>query len=390
MKTTQKNPTALIFHRNLLPKSETFVLAQADNLRRFHPYFAGVQHTGGLELPQDRMCSMAGRGWYGDAAARWFKLTGYSPRFLDRLRNIGAAVVHAHFEESGLAALPVARDLDIPLITTFHGYDATAIPSTSGTRRILNHVYDRQRRNLQREGRRFVAVSEFIRKKLLARGYPADRTITLPIGVDIDLFTPRKEQPAQPMVLFVGRLVEKKGVTYLLDAMAEVARQRRDVRLVLIGTGPLMPQLVDQACALKLPNVIFMGTCDSSTVRQQMNIASLLVSPSVTAASGDSEGLPIVVCEAQAIGLPVVGTRHAGIPEIVHHEETGFLVPERSVGELAQRISSLLADPERRGRMGAAARANVSLNFNLQIQTAKLEDLYAEVVLEHMKLRAAQ
>jgi glycosyltransferase involved in cell wall biosynthesis len=110
----------------------------------------------------------------------------------------------------------------------------------------------------------------------------------------------------------------------------------------------------------------------------------------VTAASGDSEGLPIVVCEAQAIGLPVVGTRHAGIPEIVHHEETGFLVPERSVGELAQRISSLLADPERRGRMGAAARANVSLNFNLQIQTAKLEDLYAEVVLEHMKLRAAQ
>ena len=374
----------------MLPKSETFVLAQADNLRHFNPYYAGIQRTGGLDLPQDRTCSLAGRGWYGDVAARWFKITGFSPRFLAKIQSIKPAVVHAHFEESGLAALPLTRELDIPLITTFHGYDATAIPSTSGTRRILNHVYGRQQRNLQREGCRFVGVSEFIRKKLLARGYPAERTVTLPIGVDIYVFRQREEEPAKPMVLFVGRLVEKKGVTYLLDAMAKVARERKDARLVLIGDGPLMPQLVDQACALKLPNVVFMGACDSATVRQQMNIASMLVSPSVTAASGDSEGLPIVVCEAQAIGLPVIGTRHAGIPEIVCHEETGFLVSEKSVKELAQSISFLLTHPERCGQMGAVARANVSLNFNLRLQTAKLENLYNEALLEYEKSRASQ
>ena len=354
-------------------------------MRQFNPYYAGIQHTGGLPLPEDRTCSMAGRGWYGGAAARLFKLTGISPRFLAKLRGIRPALVHAHFEESGLAALPLTRELDIPLITTFHGFDATVLPSNTGPRRVLNRVYEHQRRNLQREGRFFVAVSEFIRGKLLERGYPADRTVTVPIGVDVDWFTPPREEPASPMVLFVGRLVEKKGVAYLLEAMATVAKSRKDVRLVVIGTGPLLPELIDQACDLQLPNVIFTGSRDSEAVRQQMSIASMLVAPSVTAASGDSEGLPIVVCEAQAMGLPVVGTRHAGIPEVVQDGKTGFLVPERSIYKLAQRISLLLDRPALRREMGAEARANVCLNFNLQLQTARLEELYQRAVQEHAR-----
>ncbi len=333
---------------------------------------------------------MAGGGWYGAAAARWFKLTGVSPRFLSRLRRIRPALVHAHFEESGLAALPLTRELDIPLITTFHGYDATATPVNSGPRRVLNHVYGRQRQRLQREGSLFVAVSEFIRQKLIARGYPEDRTVTVPIGVDVDLFVPQPEVDAPPMVLFVGRMVEKKGVTYLLEAMAQVTKRRQDVRLVLIGEGPLMPALIDQACVLKLPNVIFMGSCDSDTVRRQMGLASMLVAPSVTAASGDSEGLPIVVCEAQAMGLPVVGTRHAGIPEIVQNGKNGFLVPERAVQPLAQAISLLLDHPALRRQMKIAARANACLNFNLAIQTARLEELYLAAIDDHKKSRAAQ
>jgi hypothetical protein len=101
-------------------------------LRRFSPYYAGIQHSGGLPLPEDRTCSMAGRGWYGAAAARLFKLTGNSPAFLAKLRRIAPALVHAHFAESGLAALPLTRELNIPLLTTFHGYDATVVPTNSG------------------------------------------------------------------------------------------------------------------------------------------------------------------------------------------------------------------------------------------------------------------
>jgi glycosyltransferase involved in cell wall biosynthesis len=277
----------------------------------------------------------------------------------------------------------LAKALDIPLITTFHGYDATANPNSSGPRRILQKIYTRQRRRLQREGCLFVAVSEFIRQKLIARGYPAERVTTLPIGVDVDTFTPQQDAPKKPMVLFVGRMVEKKGVTYLLQAMAEVAKKHKDVRLVLIGEGPLMPSLMLQSRELKLPNVNFMGSCDLATVRHQMSIASMLAAPSVTAASGDSEGLPIVVCEAQASGLPVVGTYHAGIPEIVRDNQNGFLVPERSVQLLAKSISLLITKPELRFEMGLAARENVCLNFNLKLQTQRLEVFYETAVRFH-------
>ncbi len=366
------------------------MLAQANNLRRYNPYYAGIQHTGGLALPKDRLCSIAGRGLYGAAAARCFKLTGISPNFLAKLRRTHPALMHAHFEESGMAALPLTRALNIPLITTFHGYDATANQINSGPRRILNKIYARQRRRLQREGSIFVAVSEFIRQKLIERGYPAERIVTVAIGVDVDMFTPQQKEPATPMVLFVGRMVEKKGVTYLLQAMVEVVKDCKDARLVLIGEGPLMSTLKKEASALKLPNVNFMGSCDLATVRQQMSLASMLAAPSVTAASGDSEGLPIVVCEAQAMGLPVVGTYHAGIPEIVRHEHNGFLVPERAVPELAKNILRLVNQPLLRREMGLAARKNVCLNFNLKTQTARLEEHYAMAVREHKKAKVGQ
>ncbi len=370
-----------------MPKSETFVLAQANNLRWFKPFFTGVQHTGGLALPEDRLCSLAGDGLSGAALARWFKLTGFAPNFLNKLRCLKPAIVHAHFEESGLAALPLSRALGIPLITTFHGYDATATPVKSGPRALLNQIYGRQRRRLQQEGSFFVAVSGFIREKLIARGYPAERIVVVPIGVDVDIFTPQREAPAIPMVLFVGRLVEKKGVSYLLKAMAEVAKIRQDVKLVIIGDGPLKSELMNEAWALNVPNVNFMGACDPATVRQQMSVASLLAAPSVTAASGDSEGLPIVVCEAQAMGLPVVGTRHAGIPEIVEHGTNGFLVPERSALQLAQSISWVINQPPLRRQLGLAARENVCRNFNLKTQTVRLEELYKKAVGEHARAK---
>ncbi len=359
-------------------------------MRRFNPFYAGVQHTGGMPLPEDRTCSLAGSGLSGAAAARLFKLTGFAPGFLARLRAIRPALIHAHFEESGLAALPLARNLDLPLITTFHGYDATATAPTSGARGMIHQVYAHQRRRLQREGSLFVAVSEFIRQKLIARGYPADRTVTVPIGVDVDLFDEREQQPTASRVLFVGRMVEKKGVTYLLRAMAKVARLHPEAHLVLIGNGPLMPELIEEAAALDLRNVTFTGARDPESVRREMGLASMLVAPSVTAASGDSEGLPMVVCEAQAMGVPVVGTHHAGIPEIIRHGQNGLLVPERSVDQLARSISTLLSRPDLCRQMGLAARAHVCLNFNLRLQNARLEDLYAQAVRDHAELRASR
>ncbi len=322
----------------------------------------------------------------GAALARWFKLTGYAPGFVAGLRQVQPQIIHAHFEEAGLAGLFLARSLGVPLVTTFHGYDATAADPNGGARRFLGRIYEAQRRELQRSGATFIAVSKFIRDKIVARGYPEERVTVLPIGVDTDLFTPGREE-GPPMILFVGRMVEKKGVTYLLKAMRKVNAKHPEARLVLIGDGPLRASLEQEACELRLPNVLFAGTMDSTAVRKYMAKAALLVAPSVTAASGDSEGLPIVACEAQAMGLPVVGTRHAGIPEVVKDRKTGFIVAERSPEELGDAILTLLRSRGLRTYFGAIARMNICQNFCLERQTRKLEDVYRDAIDRAQSLR---
>jgi glycosyltransferase involved in cell wall biosynthesis len=365
-------------------------MSQAKTLKRFEPHFAGIQQKGGIPLPPDQTCSLAEAGLYGEAIARFFKITGYSPGFINKIRNSHPEVVHAHFEESGLAAVPVAKQLDVPLITTFHGYDVTARPLNTGVHSVLQHVYGLQRRRLQKVGTVFVAVSKFIRERLIERGYPESRIAVVPIGVDVEYFSPTPEfenKSGPPRVLFVGPLVEKKGLTYLLKAMVEVNKSFPGARLVVIGDGPLLGQMCDEAIALDLHNIQVRGTCTPEAIRDEMARATVLVAPSVTAESGDSDGLPIPVCEAQAMGLPVVGSWHAGIPEVINDGVDGLIVPEKCVNQMAKAICFILRNPKVRRAMSVAARQNACLHFNLKRQTAELESLYTDAVKEHRKYK---
>jgi colanic acid/amylovoran biosynthesis glycosyltransferase len=368
-------------------------MSQAKNLKRFQPHFAGIQHKGGIPLPPEQTCSLAQAGIYGEAMARFFKITGYSPGFVDKIRSSRPKVVHAHFEESGLAAVPVAHQLGVPLITTFHGYDVTARPLNTGVHAILQHVYAHQRRRLQKEGTVFVAVSNFIRQKLIERGYPDSRIAVVPIGVDTEYFSPSSQTEIKRSdskkeshnILFVGRLVEKKGLTYLIQAMVEVNKRFPKARLVVIGDGPLLEDICNQIVKLGLRNVKIRGSCPPAVIRAEMAKAAMLVAPSVTAASGDSDGLPIVICEAQAMGLPVIGTRHAGIPEVIHDGIDGFIIPEKDVNRMAKAICFLLDNPNFRRLMGQGARKNACLSFNLKRQTDQLETIYSDAVSEFKK-----
>jgi glycosyltransferase involved in cell wall biosynthesis len=210
---------------------------------------------------------------------------------------------------------------------------------------------------------------------MLERGYPAADTETHYIGVDTDLFAPGEEEKDDGLVLFVGRLVEKKGCAYLIKAMAAVRRQLPKAHLVIIGDGPLRAPL--EALAGKEDcRCEFLGVQPPPRVHELMGRASLVAVPSVTAQNGDTEGLPLVVCEAQAMGLPVVGFHHAGIPEAVLHGVTGLLCPERREDELASHLACLLADRTLREKFGLEARYRMRTHFNLQTQTAALELFY--------------
>ena len=286
------------------------------------------------------------------------------------LRALRPRLLHAHFGRGGALALPIARALGIPLVVTFHGGDATK--ETHYRRRLVPRVYARRLAALQREAALFVCVSEFVRDRLLARGFPPEKLEVIHQGVELDAAPPAPpDAAAQPYVLFVGRFVEKKGVSTLIEAMRLLDARGNATRLVLIGDGPLGQQLRDQARGLKL--VSFPGWLPNPETRSWMQGALALCVPSVTASDGDSEGLPTVIFEAMAEGVPVVGSRHAGIAEAVEHGSTGLIVPEGDPLALADALAGLIASPELRQRLGTAARRVAAERFSAIRQSRRLE-----------------
>lgn len=306
-------------------------------------------------------------------------VSGYIlPDWLRRLEAINAKLIHAHFGFDGVLALPLARKLQIPLVVTFHGYDITNEDYSNSISGWINRVYKRRRRLLFKEAKLVIAVSQFIRSKLIEKGCPENKILVHYIGVDTDKFKPDPVVQREPVVLFVGRLVEKKGCEYLIRAMAQVQTVMPDVELVIIGDGVLRLDLEDLAAKL-LRRYKFLGSQPSDIVRSWMNRALLLAMPSVTASTGDSEGAPIVGLEAQAMGLPIVGSIHSGIPEIVLHGETGFLASERDWKTLAKYIMRLLENESLWQQFSKKGQERVRNNFNIHTQTRLLESIYEQV-----------
>ena len=356
-------PLVAVFRSALFNASEGFVQAQAAGLTRYRPLVVGLEDKGNADPALAGRILLAGH-------ALGFRL-GRVGATAERLRPYRPALVHAHFATDGLLALPLAESLGVPLVTTLHGYDVSrsrARMLCSG--RLSWMRYALFQRRLQDRGQLFLAVSEALRARALARGYPAERTLTHYLGVDLSRFA-GAGTPEPGLILHVARLVEKKGTSLLLDALARLSRGR----LVVIGDGPLRAALERQARGLG-ERVRFLGALPPAQVADWMRRAWLLAAPSVTARDGDAEGLPTVIVEAAAAALPAIGTLHAGIPEAIVDGKTGFLVPERDAQALARRIGEVLDARDLRHRMGAAARHLAGERFDAARQIVRLEALY--------------
>jgi glycosyltransferase involved in cell wall biosynthesis len=366
----EQKPVVAIFRSAVFSASERFIQDQAAALSRWQPLIVGLERKGEI-VPRLRDAIVAESA--GERLA--FRLRGCGGRIEAKLRAARPALIHAHFGTDGLLVLPLARTLGVPLITSLRGYDVTRTDrALLGSGRLSWMRYALGQKRLQRGGTLFLAVSDALRAQAIARGYPESRTITHYNGVDLDRFGPN-ETPAEPgLVLHVGRLVEKKGTKVLIDALSKIAV----AKLAIIGEGPLRKTLERQARELG-DRVRFLGALPSDEVANWMGRASVLAAPSLTAADGDAEGLPNVVVEAAASGLPVVGTTHSGIPEAIEEGVTGFLVPERDAGALAARLALLLGSESLRHDMGAAARRMAERKFNRRILTERLEAIYDEV-----------
>lgn len=365
---------AIIFRLQLFKPSETFIPAQASQLRRYEPVYVGRKlfgDPGGARviLPEQGRIGMLRQVLLRD-------MSGYGA-----LAAVRPALIHAHFAIDAVYALPLARRLGVPLVTTLHGFDVTRADTDllrSGSPALVNGVAFR--RALQRRGAVFLCVSEFIRQAALARGFPEEKLRLHYIGIDTAGIAPREGPGEEGLIVHVARLVEKKGTTYLLQALARIAPRLPAARLAIIGDGPLRAALEAEAARLGISDrVSFLGMRPNAEVLDWDARAAVKAVPSVTAADGDREGLPTVITETAARGVPVVGFDSGGIAEAVVHGRTGLLAPERDVAGLAAHLERLLTDPALRQTMGRAARARTESEFDIARQTAKLEDIYDEV-----------
>jgi glycosyltransferase involved in cell wall biosynthesis len=370
----------LIYRNELLPASETFIAAQAGGMRRYDPWFAGLKLVpDGVALDRSRVTLLAENGSLIDRIQRRLYLnTGFAPRLHRDVRSLQPALIHAHFALDGCAALPLHKSLGVPLIVTLHGYDVTR---TDGFPNLeaMGRTYLARREELWDRASLFICVSEHIRRTALDRGFPADKLWVHRIGIDLGSCTPAASPGPEPIVLFVGRLVEKKGCTHLIRAMSLLTAKLPAARLVIIGDGPLRAQLEAQARE-QSPNAAFLGSQPSSEVRRWMQRARVLAAPSIVARNGDTEGLPIVLCEAQAIGLPIAGFRGPGVDEAVIDDRTALLVDPPDEDALAATILRLFGDPELRADLCTAGRQHAEKTFDLGHQTAILEDRYDELM----------
>jgi glycosyltransferase involved in cell wall biosynthesis len=363
--------TVVVFSAELLPGSQTFVRDHVENFRDFDAILVGVRRVDGL--PLDGLSTAVLPASRFRRVILW--AFGFSP-FLDRIvLNRDVVAIHAHFADAGMRIARYARRRKLPLIVTLHGADVLRRRQESIPARLF---YAYLRREMLRSTTLFLAVSDFIKEAALKAGYPADRLRRQPLGIPLPadpiLATERPDE-AVPKILFVGRLVEKKGLTYLLQACRRLADEGCRFTLTIIGDGPLAAQHRQEAEGLQ-DHVRFLGARSASQVWEELSTADIFCMPSTEAADGDNEGLPIVCLEAQAAGIPVVAFSQGPVPEGVVEGATAILAPDKSADGLADALETLLTDSALRSRMGAAGQTFVRENFDIRDRSRELDEIY--------------
>lgn len=285
------------------------------------------------------------------------------------LDNVAAVQIHFGPNFDKFAPLFAACP-NLFTVVSFHGYDGSATLRIKGP-----DVYAA----LFARADRITTPSVFMKDALIRHGCPPEKLVIHHYGKDVAAFAPppRPDGRRPTRLLTVARFVEKKGLEYALAAFAK-ARAGLDVEYRIVGYGPLAPALEALARELGVADKVrFLGQLTNDAVRQEMTQADVFALTSVTASNGDQEGVPVSLIEAQALGLPVISSRHAGIPELVVHGETGFLAAERDVDEIAGYMRALFKNPAIRATFAANARERVLREFDLD----RLNDALADLLL---------
>jgi colanic acid/amylovoran biosynthesis glycosyltransferase len=293
-------------------------------------------------------------------------------RILPNLKCLNPDVIHAHFGPIGVMIAPIAEALGIPLVTTFYGYDISSLPRDLAWRKRYQ--------NLFRSLASATVLSQDMRQRLIEVGASAEKIRIVHLAKRLEDYTYGKARGPIKTWVSVGRLVEKKGHLDCIKAFDRVCKDK-DYVLCVIGEGEDLPVLKEYVRQNGLcGQVKILGSRPHLEVKQLMAKSDAFILCSKTAGSGDSEGTPTVLMEAQALGLPCVSTRHSGIPEVLPEENHWLLAEEGNIDQIADCIRKLTAcSTEQLETISRAGRDKVESDFNLALEVKKLIEVYENI-----------
>jgi colanic acid/amylovoran biosynthesis glycosyltransferase len=291
-------------------------------------------------------------------------------------------IIHCHFGPNGILG-EYLKTIGIrgKYITSFHGYDVNFYAKMVGA-----NVYE----ELFEKGEVFICSTNFVKDRLVDLGCNAKKIVILPVGIPIGRFKfcERTIQEKEPIkVVTVARLVEEKGHRYAIEAISELVRKHMDLQYIIAGDGPLRRDLDNLVSKLGLGrHVRFLGAVDQNEVLELYRQAHIFILPSVIGRNGGTEGQGLALQEAQAVGLPIISTSIGGIPEGVLDGKSGFLVQERDVDALTERLQYLIAHPELWPEMGRCGRKFVEEKYDIKMLNSKLVRIYDALLTDNTAL----
>lgn len=291
-------------------------------------------------------------------------------------------IIHCQFGMHGIEGM-IFREIGAikgKLITSFRGYDISWYVKEQG-----EHVYD----ELFKKGDLFLANCEFFRQKAIKLGCDEKKIIVHGSGIHCNRFTykPRYPSPDGIRIATTGRLIDKKGIEYGIRAIAKVVKTHPNIEYNVIGDGYLKEYLQRLIEELKIVDKVkLLGWKNQQEIIEILDKTHIFIAPSVTGNDGNQDAPVNTLKEAMAMGLPVIGTLHGGIPELIEDGVSGFLVPERDADAIAEKLIYLIEHPEWE-QMGKAGRAYVEKHYDIHKLNDELVAIYQRVFMENSQLK---
>ena len=368
--------------KSYLFRTGSWIHAQINHLKRYRPLVITTKKRNLDIFPVEKIYSLSDLPPLNRFFQRQYStLTGLSyPFFYKVLKKHRVAILHSHFGNRGYFDLALKQKLTIPQVTTFYGHDVSLLPREERWKKYLKILFT--------HGDLILAEGHYMKKALIELGCPDDKVKVQHLGINPEMipFIPRNLNTDQKVkILIAGTFREKKGITYALEACAKVASRFRNIEITLIGDAGRSQREIDYkkevqsmiSTRVLAERINYLGFLPYPDFIEEAKNNHIFLSPSIHPSDGETEGgAPVALIEMSAYGMPIVSTFHCDIPEVVLDGKSGFLVPEKDSGALAERLEHLINHPELWEPMGRAGRKHIEEEFNIVKQSVKLEEIY--------------